>query len=134
MNIVQRIKVWILKESYHTACSLLYAERQFSHRFFKHAGTSFPLVYFLFCICIFFALCIFYFKTLNIRGNFVTDCSNTVTLLFLSCILCFGFFVCLYFVIFSCPEQLNRTHCPLLRPAPLTIRVFTTPQSDPRDL
>ena len=40
--------------------------------------------------------------------------------------------------IFSCPQQLNRTHCPLLAwlvcLLPLTIRVFTTLQSDPRDL
>ena len=37
--------------------------------------------------------------------------------------------------IFSCPEQLNRTHCPSLGPpAPPTIRVFTTLQSDPRVL
>ena len=39
--------------------------------------------------------------------------------------------------IFSCPEQLNRWPCPLVcwsvRPAPLTIRVFTTVQSDPGD-
>ena len=28
------------------------------------------------------------------------------------------------FFIFSCPEQLNRTHCPSLCPAPLTIRHF----------
>ena len=41
-------------------------------------------------------------------------------------------------VVFSCPEQLNRTHClslgwsvPL---TPLTIKAFTTLQSDPRDL
>ena len=37
-------------------------------------------------------------------------------------------------LVFSCPEQLNRTHCPSVGPAPLTIRVFTTLQSDPRDL
>ena len=30
--------------------------------------------------------------------------------------------------------QLNRSHCPLLCLLPLTIRVFTTLQSDPRDL
>ena len=36
--------------------------------------------------------------------------------------------------IFSCPQQLNRTHCPLLGLTKLTIRVFTTLQSDPRDL
>ena len=36
--------------------------------------------------------------------------------------------------IFSCPEQLYRWPCPLVRPAPLTIRVFTTLQRDPRDL
>ena len=43
-----------------------------------------------------------------------------------------------YVGIFSCPQQLNRTHCPSLGPSvhplPLTIRVFTTLQSDPRDL
>ena len=33
--------------------------------------------------------------------------------------------------VFSCPEQLNRLIVPL---TPLTIRVFTTLQSDPRDL
>ena len=42
------------------------------------------------------------------------------------------------FCFFSCPEQLNRWPCPLLGllvgPAPLTIRVFKTLQSDPRDL
>ena len=32
------------------------------------------------------------------------------------------------------PEQLNRTHCLSVRRAPLTIRAFTTLQSDPRDL
>ena len=37
-------------------------------------------------------------------------------------------------VFFSCPEQLNRTHCLSVRRAPLTIRAFTTLQSDPRDL
>ena len=31
--------------------------------------------------------------------------------------------------IFSCPQQLNRTHCPLLGLTKLTIRVFTTLQS-----
>ena len=36
--------------------------------------------------------------------------------------------------IFSCPEQLNRTHCPSVPLTKLTIRVFTTLQSDPRDL
>ena len=40
--------------------------------------------------------------------------------------------------VFSCPEQLNRTHCPLLGwlvgRAPLTIREFTTRQSGPRGL
>ena len=36
-------------------------------------------------------------------------------------------------VFFSCPEQLNRTHCLSVRRAPLTIRAFTTLQSDPRD-
>ena len=39
--------------------------------------------------------------------------------------------------VFSCPEQLNRTHCPslgwLVALLPLTIRVFTTLQSEPRD-
>ena len=36
---------------------------------------------------------------------------------------------------FSCPEQLNRTHCLSVGRAPLTIREFTTLQSDPtRDL
>ena len=35
---------------------------------------------------------------------------------------------------FSCPEQLNRTHCPSVCLTPLTIRVFTTLQSEPRDL
>ena len=35
---------------------------------------------------------------------------------------------------FSCPQQLNRTHCPLLGLTKLTIRVFTTLQSDPREL
>ena len=38
----------------------------------------------------------------------------------------------------SCPEQLNRWPCPLVGllvgPPPLTIRVFRTLQSDPRDL
>ena len=42
------------------------------------------------------------------------------------------------FTIFSCPEQLNRTHCLslacLLALTKLTIRVFTTLQSEPRDL
>ena len=41
-------------------------------------------------------------------------------------------------MIFSWPEQLNRWPCPLppwsLGWSPLTIRVFTTLQSDPRDL
>ena len=37
-------------------------------------------------------------------------------------------------VFFSCPERLNRRPCPLLALTPLTIRVFTTLQSDPRDL
>ena len=40
--------------------------------------------------------------------------------------------------IFSCPEQLNRWPCPsvpcLVGRAPLTIREFTTLQSDPGDL
>ena len=40
--------------------------------------------------------------------------------------------------LFSCPEQLNRTHCLslacLLALTKLTIRVFTTLQSEPRDL
>ena len=36
--------------------------------------------------------------------------------------------------IFSCPQQLNRTSCPSLGLTPLTIRVFTSLQSDPRDL
>ena len=40
--------------------------------------------------------------------------------------------------LFSCPQQLNRWPCPLLGWlvgwAPLTIREFTTLQSDPRDL
>ena len=40
--------------------------------------------------------------------------------------------------IFSCPEQLNRTHCPSLGWSvallPLTIRVLTTLQSEPGDL
>ena len=35
---------------------------------------------------------------------------------------------------FSCPQQLNRWPCPLVALLPLTIRVFTTLQSDPRDL
>ena len=39
-----------------------------------------------------------------------------------------------FFLIFSCPQQLNRTHCLSVRRAPLTIRAFTTLQSDPRDL
>ena len=34
----------------------------------------------------------------------------------------------------SCPQQLNRWPCPLVRLLPLTIRLFTTLQSDPRDL
>ena len=38
------------------------------------------------------------------------------------------------FSFFSCPQQLNRTHCLSLGWAPLTIRVFTALQSDPRDL
>ena len=38
------------------------------------------------------------------------------------------------FALFSCPEQLNRTHCPSVPLTKLTIRVFTTLQSDPRDL
>ena len=36
--------------------------------------------------------------------------------------------------VFSCPQQLNRTHCLSVCRAPLTIREFTTLQSDPRDL
>ena len=40
-------------------------------------------------------------------------------------------FICIFF---SCPEQLNRTPCLSLGPAPLTIRVSTTLQSDPRHL
>ena len=36
--------------------------------------------------------------------------------------------------VFSCPEQLNRTHCLLVCPLPLTIKAFKTLQSDPRDL
>ena len=47
-------------------------------------------------------------------------------------------FVSFVNLVFSCPEQLNRTHCPLLGLSvcltKLTIRVFTTLQSDPRDL
>ena len=40
---------------------------------------------------------------------------------------------------FSCPEQLNRTHCPMslglsVCLTKLTIRVFTTLQSEPRDV
>jgi len=37
-------------------------------------------------------------------------------------------------IFFSCPEQLNGWPCLSLAWAPLTIRVFTTLQSDPRDL
>ena len=37
-------------------------------------------------------------------------------------------------MVFSCPQQLKRTHCLSVPWAPLTIRVFTTLQSDPRDL
>ena len=33
-------------------------------------------------------------------------------------------------VIFSCPEQLNRTHCPSLGQTKLTFKVFTRLQSD----
>ena len=40
----------------------------------------------------------------------------------------------LFFFLFSSPVQINRWTCPLLAPAPLTSRVFTTLQSDPRDL
>ena len=36
--------------------------------------------------------------------------------------------------LFSCPEQLCRTHCPSVPLTKLTIRVLTTLQSEPRDL
>ena len=39
-----------------------------------------------------------------------------------------------HFSLISCPEQLNRTHCLLVCPLPLTIKAFKTLQSDPRDL
>ena len=41
---------------------------------------------------------------------------------------------CLATCVFSCPEQLNRWPCPLLCLLPLTIRVLTALQSEPRDL
>ena len=39
-----------------------------------------------------------------------------------------------FYLLFSCPEQLNRWPCPLVGLLPLTIRVFKTLQSEPRDL
>ena len=51
---------------------------------------------------------------------------------------CHKLFVSFVNLVFSCPEQLNRWPCPLvgwyLGLTPLTIRQFTTLQSDLRDL
>ena len=46
----------------------------------------------------------------------------------------FNVFQYLFLQVFSCPQQLNRWPCPLLCLTKLTIREFTTLQSDPRDL